>query len=106
LKRKSLPQAIIAGSSPSFNENITEPSIRFISTMKGLQSMKIPYDGDPPPIANSSELSEEWEWDDPYPAFEPVPLSTHPIASAAVKVIVFDLFGTVLASVMAHLTFP
>jgi FMN phosphatase YigB (HAD superfamily) len=60
--------------------------------------MHIPYDGDPPPAENSSDVEEEPEWDDPDPSFEHVRSSAHPVVSEDVKVIVFDLFGTIFVS--------
>ncbi|KAF8515061.1 hypothetical protein JB92DRAFT_2916075 [Gautieria morchelliformis] len=92
MAKEGLPQAKLVDSGP-YSGSRAEPSIR--ATMEALQSMNIPYDGDPPPAAEAEE-EPEWEWDDPCPASEMVPISSDTVGSADVKVIVFDLIGTIL----------
>jgi len=64
-----------------------------------LHSMQVPFDGDPPPVMDDSEQDEEVDWDDdPSPTFEWVPDSRLNVPATDVKIIAFDLFGTIFVS--------
>ncbi|OBZ65270.1 hypothetical protein A0H81_14788 [Grifola frondosa] len=65
-----------------------------LETANALHSMRIPYDGDPPP---KDVVVDEFAWDDePTPTF-PLPSKTQPpIPFGDVRFVVFDLFGTLL----------
>lgn len=65
--------------------------------------MKIPFDGDP--VVTPEDEGEEFSWaewdDEPQPQFEYIqPNATRaPIPAVNVKVLVFDLFGTIFVSI-------
>ncbi|KZT02048.1 uncharacterized protein LAESUDRAFT_815512 [Laetiporus sulphureus 93-53] len=66
-----------------------------------LSSMKIPFDGDPLPPQDTKENEPfnifTWDWDeDPEPEFAPPPKLHPPVAAQNVKVVIFDMFGTIV----------
>ncbi|OBZ65314.1 hypothetical protein A0H81_14784 [Grifola frondosa] len=65
-----------------------------IETARTLHSMRIPYDGDPPP--KTDVVDDEFAWDDePTPTFGSPPKVQPAIALGDMKIIVFDLYGTI-----------
>jgi hypothetical protein len=72
---------------PTFDGNIKEPAL-------ALWSAKIPFDGDP----QITETDGSLDWEEPYVAPDLVPLYMPPVSTSSTRVIILDLFGTILVS--------
>ncbi|KAG1889965.1 hypothetical protein F4604DRAFT_641573 [Suillus subluteus] len=84
-----LPDSSFSGNVPTFDENIKEPALL-------LWSIKVPFDGDPP---TSPPSSDSWTLDsdsEPCGELDLVPDYMSPVSAPSTRVIVFDLFGTIL----------
>ncbi|KAG1839141.1 hypothetical protein DFJ58DRAFT_859919 [Suillus subalutaceus] len=82
-----LPDSSFGGNVPTFDGNIKEPAL-------ALWSIKTPFDGDPP-IIIQTEGPLDWD-DEPYVAPDVVPRYMPPVPTSSTRVIVLDLFGTIL----------
>ncbi|KAG2340923.1 hypothetical protein BDR05DRAFT_840076, partial [Suillus weaverae] len=85
-----VPGSSFVGNLPTFNENLKAHALTLWST-------RIPFDGDPPVVDDTSETEEAFDWDDePCVDLDFVPDYVPPISAPSASVIAFDLFGTIL----------
>jgi hypothetical protein len=76
---------------PTFDANLRAHALT-------LWSMKIPFDGDPSVVGNALKM-EEVDWDDgPDVDLDFVMNYMPPVFTSSTRAIVFDIFGTILAS--------
>ncbi|OBZ65277.1 2-haloalkanoic acid dehalogenase [Grifola frondosa] len=82
-----------------------------LEAARAVHSMRIPYDGDPLP--ETDVVEDQFAWDDePDPMFDYQPFVQPAVALGNVKIIVFDLYGTifdrerVIRDVLESLTAP
>ncbi|KAF9219686.1 hypothetical protein BS17DRAFT_381544 [Gyrodon lividus] len=91
-KSISILASAYIGNTPIFGDDL-------IPSASALHSMKIPFDGDPP-VLRADDEDDPWGWDDePAPEFEFVSACKPAIPPCGIKVVAFDLFGTILVRI-------